>query len=154
MLYFYHQLTRAHKPERLVLGRSCVLVACITSSSTALLGLGSPSKQALQGLRVLEAKEHGRTRRTSAGILVVFQMRTTQLCRAIWLLKPCVSLSTDGTVLCCNIPVNVFDKRQKFIIKSAIQDISYYSYAEYHPCNFLMLTIRKQVERILPFALQ
>ena len=23
-------------------------------------------------------------------------MRTTQLCRAIWLLKPCVSLSTDG----------------------------------------------------------
>ena len=43
----YHQLTRAHKPERLVLGRSCVLVACITSSSTALLGLGSPSKQAL-----------------------------------------------------------------------------------------------------------
>ena len=46
----YHQLTRAHKPERLVLGRSCVLVACITSSSTALLGLGSPSKQALWGL--------------------------------------------------------------------------------------------------------
>ena len=45
--YDYHQLTRAHKPERLVLGRSCVLVACITSSSTALLGLGSPSKQAL-----------------------------------------------------------------------------------------------------------
>ena len=43
----YHQLTRAHKPERLVLVRSCVLVACITSSSTALLGLGSPSKQAL-----------------------------------------------------------------------------------------------------------
>ena len=23
-------------------------------------------------------------------------MRTTQLCRAVWLLKPCVSLSTDG----------------------------------------------------------
>ena len=45
--FSYHQLTRAHKPERLVLGRSCVLVACITSSSTALLGLGSPSKQAL-----------------------------------------------------------------------------------------------------------
>ena len=43
----HHQLTRVHKPERLVLGCSCVLVACITSSSTALLGLGSPSKQAL-----------------------------------------------------------------------------------------------------------
>ena len=78
------------------MGRSCVLVACITSSSTALLGLGSPSKQALYGLRVLEVKEYGRTRRTSAEILVVFQMRTTQLCRAVWLLKPCVSLSTDG----------------------------------------------------------
>ena len=48
--------------------------------------------------KVLGAKEHGRTRRTSAEILVVFQMRTTQLCRAVWLLKPCVSLSTDGTV--------------------------------------------------------
>ena len=45
-IHEYHQLTRAHKPERLVLVRSCVLVACITSSSTALLGLGSPSKQA------------------------------------------------------------------------------------------------------------
>ena len=89
-------MTRAHKPERLVLVRSCVLVACITSSSTALLGLGSPSNQALWGLCVLEAKEYGRTRRTSAEILVVFQMRTTQLCRAVWLLKPCVSLSTDG----------------------------------------------------------
>ncbi|MEF2603188.1 MAG: hypothetical protein U0M40_07545, partial [Christensenellales bacterium] len=48
--------------------------------------------------RVLEAKEYGRTRRTSAEILVVFQMRTTQLCRAVWLLKPCVSLSTDGNI--------------------------------------------------------
>ena len=48
------------------------------------------------GLGVLEAKEYGRTRRTSAEILVVFQMRTTQLCRAFWLLKPCVPLSTDG----------------------------------------------------------
>ena len=47
LIRIYHQLTRAHKPERLVLGCSCVLVACITSSSTALLGLGSPSKQAL-----------------------------------------------------------------------------------------------------------
>ena len=25
-------------------------------------------------------------------------MRTTQLCRAIWPLKPCVSLSTDGII--------------------------------------------------------
>ena len=50
LIKIYHQLTRAHKPERLVLGRSCVLVACITSSSTALLGLESPSKQALWGL--------------------------------------------------------------------------------------------------------
>ncbi|MBS5662534.1 MAG: hypothetical protein KHW61_02460, partial [Clostridium sp.] len=56
------------------------------------------SKQALKGLRVLEAKEYGRTRRTSAEILVVFQMRTTQLCRAVWLIKPCVSLSTDGII--------------------------------------------------------
>ena len=82
------------------MGRSCVLVACITSSSTALLGLGSPSKQALYGLRVLEVKEYGRTRRTSAEILDVFQMRTTRLCRAVWLLKPCVSLSTDGIISC------------------------------------------------------
>ncbi|MEI3423692.1 MAG: hypothetical protein V8Q85_01005 [Christensenellales bacterium] len=26
-------------------------------------------------------------------------MRTTQLCRAIWLLKPCASLSTDGNII-------------------------------------------------------
>ena len=45
-----HQLTRAHKPERLVLGRSCVLVACITSSGAcAPQGLGSPSKQSCLG---------------------------------------------------------------------------------------------------------
>ena len=29
LIKIYHQLTRAHKPERLVWGRSCVLVACI-----------------------------------------------------------------------------------------------------------------------------
>ena len=36
--------------------------------------------------------------RFSQNLLDVFQMRTTRLCRAVWLLKPCVSLSTDGTV--------------------------------------------------------
>lgn len=34
-------------------------------------------------------------------------------------------------------------KGKSLLYKSAIQDISYYSYTEYHPCGFLILTIRK-----------
>ena len=38
-------------------------------------------------------------------------MRTTRLCRAVWLLKPCVSLSTDGT--------SSTSRREAFFISSS-----------------------------------
>ena len=42
-------------------------------------------------------------------------MRTTQLCRAVWLLKPCVSLSTDGIIL----DMKSTDKRYVLFISCA-----------------------------------